>query len=428
VRVLDELEREIERIAAEAGEAKTRRRWWRPGVALVALPLVAGAVAVAATSGNLLGEPVKDPPGAHSNPKSGYGVVVGSGKMLAARATDPDGGPEWGLRLVQTSRKFGCVQLGRVVDGKLGVLGRDSSFGDDGMFHELRPQTLQLPACQQPDKAGHVFIAMNWVGLPDSADATACSARSSKLDKRPLCPPDSLRTVYLGLLGPEGKAVTYVAPNGRVVRQRVTAPEGAYLVVLRTKNPEHRNIGYFGQGVTPASGLRSVEYRDGSVCRITDPRRIGGARACPLKGFVAPKLPAVTAAELATTIRVHVGKRPVHPGPKVKPPKGFPPTPAQRRVTIVFRARRSANARSYYTVTARMLKGGKGCQYITVGPIAKDVAAGTVVSYTLSFPYRCHATLQVDVGYVQQRRPSKGPFLAEAFGKANVGQAFAKLG
>ena len=426
MRVLEELGQEIERVAARAGEVRPRRRWWRPGAALVALPLAVAAVAVAATSGVLSGEPVKGPPGAHANPKSGLGVVV-SGKMLGVRMADPDGGPEWGMRLVRTSRGYGCVQLGRVVDGKLGVLGRDGSFGDDGRFHELRPQTLQLPVCQQQDAVGNVFITTNWVGLPDGGDATACAVRPYKLNTRPLCPPESLRTVYFGLLGPEGRAVTYVGPGGKVVRQIASGPEGAYLVVLRT-NPKRRNIGYFSPGVTPATGLRSVEYRDGSVCHIHDPGRLGGARACPLKGFVAPKLLPVTHAELATTIRVPVGKRPAHPFRKVKQPKGAPPVPAQRRATIVFRASRAADARSYYTITATALQRGKGCTYATMGSFPRDVAAGTVLTRTLYFPYRCHTTLRIDVGYTQQRRPTTGPFPPAAFGNAKVGRVFAKLG
>jgi hypothetical protein len=260
---------------------------------------------------------------------------------------------------------------------------------------ESRPGPA-VPCSQQPDAAGHVFIAVNYVGIPDSGDAAGCAARAYKLNTRPLCPAGSLRTIHYGLLGPQGRAVTYVGPDGKVVRQLATGPEGAYLVVKRT-DPKRSNIGYFSPGVTPASGLRSVEYRDGTVCRIRDPRRLGGARACPLKGFVAPKLPAVTHADLATTIRVHVGKRPVHPGPKVKPPKGFPPIPAQRRVTIVFRARRAGDARSFYTVSTRVLRGRKGCTYATMGAIARDVAAGSVISHALYLPDRCHATVEIDV-------------------------------
>jgi hypothetical protein len=69
-------------------------------------------------------------------------------------------------------------------------------------------------------------------------------------------------------------------------------------------------------GPATGSGLRSVQYRDGSICRIGSARRIGGARRCPLKGFVEPQLPPVSRAALASPINVRVGHRPEHPGPK----------------------------------------------------------------------------------------------------------------
>ena len=97
-------------------------------------------------------------------------------------------------------------------------------------------------------------------------------------------------------------------------------------------------------------------------------------------------------------------------------------------MTIAFQARRAANARSFYTVSTRMLHGGKGCTYMTTGPIARDVAAGAVVTQKLYFPYRCRAAVQIDVGYIQQRRPSQMPFSPDHFGNANVGRVFAKLG
>lgn len=34
-------------------------------------------------------------------------------------------------------RDVGCVQVGRVVDGRLGVLGQDGSFDERRQFHEL---------------------------------------------------------------------------------------------------------------------------------------------------------------------------------------------------------------------------------------------------------------------------------------------------
>jgi hypothetical protein len=426
VRVLDELEREIERVAAEAGEIRRRRRWWRSGVLVVALPLGLAAAAVAATSAILVGEPVENPPGLQLNPKRGLGVIVGSGKLLGVRTSDPDGGPQWGLRLVKTSRGLGCVQLGRVVDGKLGVLGRDGAFADDGKFHERGAEIIQQTDCQQTDGAGRVFIAMTFVGLPASGAATGCAARSSSRNPLPVCPEGSLRTIYYGLLGPQATALTYLGANGAVIRRRVSGPDGAYLVVRATE-PELRNVGYFSPAVTPGTGLRSVEYRDGSVCRIISPVRLGGARNCPLKGFVAPTLPVVTRAQLATTIHVQVGKRREYPGPRVKPRNGAPPIVAQRRITITFRARVAANARSFYTINTRIEGASRGCSYGTFGPIAKDVTAGSIISESLYVGYRCRGTLRINVGYTQQRRPGPMPFDVGGLGNAKVGRATAKL-
>jgi hypothetical protein len=427
VRILDELEREIERVAGEAGELRRRRHWRRSGMLVVALPLGLAAAAVAATSAILVGDPVKNPSGArlNLNPKAGLGVIVGSGKLLSPRAADPDGGPDWALRMVKTSRGLGCVQLGRVLDGKLGVIGRDGVSDDDGKFHERGAEIIQQTDCQLTDGAGHAFIAMTYVGLPASGDATGCAPRPSSRDSRPVCPPGSLRTIYYGLLGPEAKAVTYTGRDGRIVRRRVNGPDGAYVVVLRT-DPKRRNF-YYSPGVTPASGLRSVEYRDGSVCHIVDPQRLGGARRCPLKGFVAPTLPHISRSDLATTIRVRVGTRPEYPGPEVKRPASAPPIPAQRRITLTFRARVAADARSFYTVSTRMRGASNGCMYGGFGPIAKDVTAGTVLTYIVHVPYRCRGTLKINVGYTQQTRPGPMPFFIAGFGNAKVGRATATL-
>lgn len=426
MRVLDELEREIARVASEAGDVRRRRRWWRPGMLVVVLPLGLAAAAVAATSAILVGDPVKNPPGArlNLNPKAGLGVLVGSGKLLGVRAADPQGGPEWGLRMIRTSRAFGCVQLGRVVDGRLGVIGRDGTFGDDGKFHERGVEVLQQTDCQLADGAGNHFIAMTYLGLPASADPAGCVARTNSPGGRPVCPTGSLRTVFYGLLGPEAKAITYVDAAGAVVRQPVRGPNGAYLVV-RPIDPERRNF-YYSPGVTPGSGLRTVEYRDGSVCRIVSPRRRGGARRCPLKGFVAPKLPRISAADLATPVHVEVGTRPEHPWPNVKLLKGTRPIPAQRRVTITFRARLAADTRSFYTINS-LMKAGPRCSYGTFGPITRDVKAGSVISEKLYVAYRCRGTMTIEVGYAQQRRPGPMPFDFGGRGNAKVGRVTVEL-
>jgi len=407
MRVLDELEREIERIAVEAGDVRRRS-----GVRLAVIPLSLAAVAVAASVFVLLGgSPEKAPP---PRPKgaqdSVFGAPRGAAKVLGVRASDPAGGPPWALRLSRTTRGFGCVELGRLVDGKLGVLGQD------GTFHE-RGLQLNAPAnCQVPDAAGQLFTAMTYIGLPAGGDIRACDPRRAS-SRQPKCPADSLRSVFYGLLGPEATAVTY-RDGDRIVREDVSGPEGAYLVVKRTEKGR-RDLGYFSPGVFPGSGLRSIEYADGTRCRLP-----AGPRGCPLKGYVEPKLPRVSASDVATTVRVVAATAP-------ETPPGIPsstPIPAQRRVTIRFRARVAADVRSFYTVGSRMKGGGEECSYLPRAPITKDVAAGTIVQYDLWVRYRCHGTLQVEVGYEHARQPTAMPFTLDGPGNAWVGRAEVKLG
>lgn len=411
MRVLDELGREIERVAAEAGDVRARRRWWRPGALLILLPLLCvGTVAVAATTGLLKGEPVRNPPGLKLDPKQGLGVVVGDGRLLPPRTADPAGGPPWGLRMVKTSRGLGCVQLGRIYEGKLGVLGRDSAFKNDGKFHELGAEVLQRSNCQTADAAGNVFIAVSHVGVPASGDLGGCNPQQA-FKRTPRCARTSLRTIFYGLLGPEAVAITYLDADKRVVRQPVTGPEGAYVVVKPTP-PHRKRVGGWSSGVSPGSGLHSIEYRDGTACMIRNPARIGGAQPCPLKGFVARPVKPIAPGELTAPIRVRVGHERVDLGVK-----GVDDV---RRVTFSFRAARAADASNYYSYDFRLLRRSKRCWSANgIGRIAKDVEAGATVTHELQFPFACRARFRLKVGYVQQRRPDSRRALE--FGNDRVG-------
>ena len=81
-----------------------------------------------------------------------------------------------------------------------------------------------------------------------------------------------------------------------------------------------------------------------------------------------------------------------------------------------------------YTVGAQIKGSGKGCSFLLRGAISKDIAAGTVVEHDVWFPYRCHGTVQVDVGYDQLRKPTAMPFMAEGLANAKVGRAEAQVG
>ena len=95
------------------------------------------------------------------DPARGWGALVPtSARLLDLRVADPAGGPPWGLRVVSTTRGVGCLQVGRVVDGKLGVLGQDGVAHDDHRFHELPLDAVEFPSCQFEDSAGHVFASI----------------------------------------------------------------------------------------------------------------------------------------------------------------------------------------------------------------------------------------------------------------------------
>src|SRR5206468_2059830 len=107
--------------------------------------------------------------------------------LLNVEVPDPAGGPPWGLRYVATTRGLGCLQVGRIVRGDIGVLGQDGVFANDGRFHRLPENYLggvegPFP-CGTLDARGHVFGGIYAHGVPASAlilptsTQRGCSAR-----------------------------------------------------------------------------------------------------------------------------------------------------------------------------------------------------------------------------------------------------------
>ena len=123
-----------ERVEAAPARTTLRRRRVRTLAIALAVALGLAGVAYAATQLIETGEPVPPPP--HSGSLLDR-IVPGTTRVLPVRAADPDGGPPWGLRVFRAKSGAFCVQTGRVVNGKLGVLGQDGAFHNDGRFHEL---------------------------------------------------------------------------------------------------------------------------------------------------------------------------------------------------------------------------------------------------------------------------------------------------
>jgi len=248
------------------------RRLRLPVIALVCL-LAAATIALAASGVILTGAPVR--PEELLNPDVGEGVPApGASRLLPLRVPDPEGGLPWGMRIVRTTRGDICMQVGRVQDGQLGVLGVDGAFHDDGRFHPMPADALPADVFH-----GHVFggglanantscqlageaSADYHIGVERSAVANAESSTS---------PLSSLRDIYYGILGPNAVTVSYRA--GKVNRAlAVVGRVGAYLIVRRTHRGQQVGTGGGSLGtegdLSPSPPLTTITYRlAGKLCQ-----------------------------------------------------------------------------------------------------------------------------------------------------------------
>ncbi len=404
LKVLEALGTEFERAAARSQRHGGRRRGRTIALSLV----VAGSVSAAALAagGVLTGAPVKDPPGVVAEPTVGAGVTNAT-TLTALRVADPAGGPPWGLRTVRTTRELGCVQIGRVVQGRLGVLGQDGAFGDDGRVHEKPASLSSGRDCQPLDAAGHSFLAVSYQGLPASGEPTGCAIRriadAPRRSPLPLCTKANLRILYYGTLGPQARSVTYLDESGRPRTARTSGRDGAYLVVLRpsAKRPAK---GYFVPAVSPGSGLRSVRYRDGHECRIRSPRALGGAKRCPTVGYQTPRTLPVTAAEVRSPVQARFAPKPVDPSPP-----GVPASPMWK-LTLTFTARLAADSRADYVYTVTPHR-ARRCLSTSLGSVARDVRAGEPVTVSAYVPTQCRGLVRGRVAFHQPgSEPDELPF------------------
>jgi hypothetical protein len=275
-----------------------------PVVALIALAaLVLAAAALAATQIIGFGAPV-GPSHARSGRErpsvsSGVGVPVASVagspasvQPLALSVPDPGGGLPWGMRIVRTTRGLLCMQIGRLLDGRLGVLGQDGEFDDDGRFHELPATVLEPGPCIPPT----AWTILSDAGLPAAGalQSPSMSCLASWLPSRPSspkpCPAGDERLVGFGLLGPHAVSVSYVA-QGRLHTVATAGNLGAYLIVLRVPPELQRNLpalggktgllGGFPIGAARGEVVSRMLFRfDGHLCQTGFDREAGGPPQC----------------------------------------------------------------------------------------------------------------------------------------------------
>lgn len=290
------------------------RRWRRTLLISAAVVLVLAGVAFA--SGVIpFGAPAPvSPVRLFTAPTSGDGALTpGTVRMLPVSTPDPAGGAPWGMREFMTSRGLGCIEIGRLAEGKLVAIGQDYAFGNDGRYHVLAVPSGGAGSgdwCSALDRYDRLFINQMWGEQPASAWQSRCFAPGSPpgghMRHEPECPMRDERNLYFGLLGPDAESVTYVL-GGRHHTLATSGPEGAYLIVTRS-TPGQLLAGVGTGGVVPVDGpITEIHYRNGATCHITSKSWIGEAYACTpsLKepvGYVAPPELAYTHRQVATPV------------------------------------------------------------------------------------------------------------------------------
>jgi hypothetical protein len=401
IRALGELGTAFER-AVMTTSPRRRRLWrWRP-LALFAVVVVGGATGALAAAGVLrFGSPVHAAYGGLPKaPAAGNGVVKGSSvRLLGVRAADPGGGLPWGMRLVITTRGLGCLEVAREQDGRLGVVGQDNSFSDDGLFHPL-PAALGAtsPACAPLDREGQLMLNVD-VGHVAASGLTAsgldvsggCLPPDTHEPGGVFCPRRDERNLYYGLLGPQATSLTYTV-DGTSHTLTPHGPDGAYLVVVRSPPDVPGSINNaISASLRPSQPITTVTYRSGLRCNFATPTaRL--PRACEYPpGYAAAPTPQYTDAELATPVHATV-RRGVGNGWKL---------------VLSFIARAPVtNALSSYVATLPVPTG-----YYGFPVTQRNIAGGTHVTFVsrLSLPLRAgvyHGT----VDFTTATTPGQDPF------------------
>jgi hypothetical protein len=263
--------------------ARLRPRPSRPVAVVLACLLVTGS-ALAATGALRTGEPVGATVGAIPDADEGV-TLPGSAHLLGLRVADPDGGPPWGLRVLRTTRGLMCLQVGRILDGRIGVLGQDGAFDNDGAFHPLSVNFLDGSGCGTEDARGDAFVNEQQHGTPASAltdDRRHVSGGCYTANPPSRsCPRSDLRDVYFGLLGPAAASITHLTPTGAIATTPTAGRDGAYLIVLPHTamhcgayqpfcgGSQRYSTG--GPELEPSDVIRAVSYRGAPSCELPTP-------------------------------------------------------------------------------------------------------------------------------------------------------------
>lgn len=361
---------------------------------LLAGLLTAAAVAYAATRLIETGAPVTSEEGFSANAGAGIAIAKTEG-LLGIAAADPAGGPPWTMRVYKTSRGLGCVQVGRLVGGRIGVMGHDGAFNDDGRFHPLPVQASQAEGeCVLLDGHGHAFLGVGNYGVPAGGLPRECHLLGSRAASEQ-CGRSDPRDIFYGLLGPKARSITYTV-GGQTRTIPTVGSEGAYLIVERTAaKVVALGVGAGASGALPAGGgtlngmrlsqpIRKVTYTGGRTCTITShgPRDGHGGHCLPPIGYVAQSIRLPSAGELASAVEV----APIS-GPPVEGDQDNGPVP---QLLVSFTARVAVrNALSGYSVTLEAPDSGRCHGHIEQAnaQVGRNVRAGERIELRLPSVY-----------------------------------------
>ncbi len=385
-------------------QLERRRPRRMPLLAMVALgALLLAAAALGATQIIGFGAPVAPTHARgrqHATRNSGVGLPLAHGEgtpafaqPLAISVPDPGGGLPWGMRVVRTTRGLLCPQIGRLLDGRLGVLGEDGEFDNDGLFHELPASALEPDTCLTPS----AWSILSEVGVPAAgalqSPATSCLAPwlHARASSPPRCAARDERLVGFGVLGPNAVSVSYIA-GGRLHTVATAGRLGAYLVVLPVPAKLARNVPALGGkggllgGFPIGAGRGEVVSRlifrfDGRLCQTGFDRLAHGPPQCTTQRAVQRLLAARIPHGLRTSVALRARKA----------PGGY-------ELQLAFAAPAAvSNASIAYSVqVSRPSSAACGRGGIWGQSIERDVARGQRlhVSEFVPQPPRCHGVVE----------------------------------
>jgi hypothetical protein len=271
--------------------------------------------------------------------------------------------PPWGTDKVGTAPTPG-IQVGRLLEGRLGILGRDHAFRNDGRFHELPANSSFSPGgCTPLDANGRIFLTVGVDYMPASGMESCYMLRffHGGPPPGPGCMLSSERTLSYGFLGPQATGVTYRI-GGRTLHQRTVGPEGAYLIVMPAIQQSHSDA--VRPSLLPWGGpITAIAYRDGSRCNLPAHGRPYPAAACEPHGYAPLKTRAPSRKDVAAPIHVRRVRSHTH---------GHRPV-----VQVSFNARIAVkSARSSYVISwSRASRALTSSALTTQG----DIRAGTMI-------------------------------------------------